>query len=173
MGVPIPNSLLFLRRKKDFMRMALYSSYFNRKEDTEPNPGLKSPPSTRPFSALPLVTSLRYQGLKKVIERLRAPLMAVKTAAETLQHAEDIEVCHNPDTGILCFRITPRNVPEPQLDYLQRAIYDRIMAEGKRTISLTRLGKKTVLRLVAISPSVTSDALLETVSHVRELASTY
>ncbi|KYK28860.1 MAG: hypothetical protein AYK19_05350 [Theionarchaea archaeon DG-70-1] len=171
MGVPIPNSLLFVRRREDFHRMALYSDYFNREEDTEPNPGLKSPPSTRPFSALPLVTSLRYQGLTTVIERLRAPLMAIKTTAEILEDDVDIDVCHNPDTGILCFRITPEHVPEPQLNQLQTFIYTKIMAEGKRSISLTTLDGKTVLRLVVISPAATSEALLETISHVRALAS--
>ena len=173
MGVPIPNSLLFVRRKEDFQRMALYSHYFSREEDSEPNPGLKSPPSTRPFSALPLVTSLRYQGLKRVIERLRAPLRAVKTVAETLESCKDLDVCHNPDTGILCFRITPRGFPESQLNHLQTFVYNKIMAEGKHTISLTQLEDKIVLRLVAISPSVTDTALMETISLVRDTASIY
>jgi L-2,4-diaminobutyrate decarboxylase len=173
MGVPIPNSVLFVRRQKDFHRMALYSDYFNREEDTEPNPGLKSPPSTRPFSALPLVTSIRYQGMKKVIERLRAPLAAIKNVAEILESDTDIHVCHNPDTGILCFRIVPEGFFEPHLDHLQTFVYKRIMAKGNRSISLTILDGKTVLRLVAISPSVTCEALLETISTVRVVASEY
>jgi glutamate/tyrosine decarboxylase-like PLP-dependent enzyme len=170
MGVPIPNSLLFVRRKQDFSRMILYSDYYNREEDTEPNPGLKSPPSTRPFSALPLVTSLRHQGMKKVINRLRNPLVAIKKVAETLQTYTGIDICHNPDTGILCFRITPEGVPEDQLNKLQTDIYLRIMKEGKRTISLTKLDDKIVLRLVAISPGVTSEALLDTIFYARALA---
>ncbi|MEZ4584278.1 MAG: aminotransferase class V-fold PLP-dependent enzyme, partial [Caldilineaceae bacterium] len=48
LGVPIPNSLLFVRDRRDFARMALFSGYFNRADDPMPNPGLKSPPSTRP-----------------------------------------------------------------------------------------------------------------------------
>ncbi len=56
LGAPIPNSILFVKQRTDFARMALHSHYFNRAEDSEPNPGLKSPPSTRPMSALPLVT---------------------------------------------------------------------------------------------------------------------
>jgi len=169
-GVPIPSSLLFVRRREDFERIALYGDYFNPQGQSEPNPGLKSPPSTRPFSALPLVTSLRYQGLKKVIERLRSPLDTIKTLAEILKEEEDIELCHQPDTGILCFRITPQGFPEGELSHLQRKIYERIMAEGKRTISKTELDDKTVLRLVAVSPSVTLDSLLETISCVRRLA---
>ncbi|MBU7012071.1 MAG: aspartate aminotransferase family protein [Theionarchaea archaeon] len=173
MGVPIPNSVLFVKRKENFDRMAMYSSYFSRRKDTEPNPGLKSPPSTRPFSALPLVTSLRYQGMKKVVERLCAPLIAVKTVAETLRSFKDIEVCHTPDTGILCFRMVPEGVPEHTLNQLHHNIYRRILAEGTRTISLTTLDEKTVLRLVAVSPAVTSEALMETVSHAQELAHEY
>ncbi len=173
MGVPIPNSVLFVRDKKDFNRITVHSHYFNRKEDTRPNPGLKSPPTTRPFSALPLVTSLRYQGLKKVIERLRQPLEAVKTTVKTLEPDPDITVCHNPDTGILCFRVVPKGIPEPMVNHLQQYIFDTIMAEGKRSISLTQLDGKTVLRLVAISPAVTSKDLLETISYAKAVARTY
>ena len=173
MGVPIPNSLLFVRRREDFNRMALYSTYFNREEDAEPNPGLKSPPSTRPFSALPLVTSLRHQGMTRVIERLRAPLSAIRITAEALESCDDIDVLHNPDTGILCFRMCPKGVPESQLNHLQHFIYKNITAEGKRSISLTQLDGKTALRLVAISPSVTGKALMDTISNVRVLASQY
>jgi len=174
LGIPIPSSLLFVRRREDFGRMALYSDYFYRQGDVEPNPGLKSPPSTRPFSALPLVTSLRYQGMTKVRQRLRAPLAAIRSLADYLQsQADDVELCHQPDTGILCFRITPKGVPEEQLDQLQRYVYERIMAEGDRSISITKLDHKTVLRLVAISPSVTGGALMETISDVRILAAEY
>jgi L-2,4-diaminobutyrate decarboxylase len=110
LGVPIPNSLLFVRRKEDFDRMSVYGDYFNRKDDPEPNPGLKSPPSTRPLSALPLVTSIRHLGLIKLRERLRAPLAAIKTTAERLKEEPDIEVCHKPDTGILCFRACRKKI---------------------------------------------------------------
>jgi L-2,4-diaminobutyrate decarboxylase len=173
LGVPIPNSLLFVRRREDFGRMALHSDYFNREGDIEPNPGLKSAPSTRPLSALSLVTSLRYQGMAQVRQRLYAPLVAIRTVAEYLQGEGDIELWHQPDTGILCFRITPEGFPEEQLDQLQEYVYYRIMTEGKRSISITKLDHKTVLRLVAISPFVTSEALMETISSVRTLVGDY
>ncbi len=170
LGVPIPNSLLFVRRREDFSRMALYADYFNPERGSKPNPGLKSAPSTRPFSALSLVTSLRYQGMAKAIKRLRAPLKAIKTAADMLKSEPDIELCHQPDTGILCFRIIPEGLPEKELDHLQQYIYERIMTEGNRSISMTKLDNKTVLRWVAISPVVTSEALMETISYIRFLA---
>jgi glutamate/tyrosine decarboxylase-like PLP-dependent enzyme len=148
--------------------MAIYSEYFNRKDDLRPNPGLKSPPSTRPFMALPLVISLRHLGMKKVIKRLKAPITAIRELAEKLKNEADVEIVHKPDTGILCFRLVPESFPEEKLDKLQEDIYERIMSGGERTISITKLDEKTVLRLVALSPSVTSKALKETISEARK-----
>jgi len=172
-GVPIPSSLLFVKRKEDFKRMAIYSEYFNRRDDPRPNPGLKSPPSTRPFMALSLATSLRYLGMKKVVKRLKTPIAAIRELAERLKNEIDVEIAHEPDTGILCFRLVPEGFPEKELDRLQEQIYERIMSRGERTISITKLDARTVLRLVAISPSVTSNELMETISEARKQARDY
>ncbi|MFX0173658.1 MAG: pyridoxal phosphate-dependent decarboxylase family protein, partial [Candidatus Hodarchaeota archaeon] len=169
-GVPIPSSLLFVKRKEDFKRMAIFSDYFNREGDSEPNPGLKSPPSTRPFSALPIVTSIRYLGLEKVVDRLRKPLTAIQGAYKELKNYDDVELFHEPDLGILCLRIRPKETPEVQLNRLQQQIYDRVQAEGKRSISLTRLNNKIALRFVALNLKVTSEAILGTVEYLRDLA---
>ena len=162
-GVPIPSSVLFVRNQADFSRMAVHGHYFNRPDDPMPNPGIKSPPSTRPLAALPLVTTIRHLGLREVIRRLRVPLEAVRKLAQTLEKERDVQAAHTPDTGILCFRVKPEGLSERLLNTLQEYIYERIMAGGRRTISLTRLEKKTVLRLVALSPDVTYAAMMETV----------
>jgi L-2,4-diaminobutyrate decarboxylase len=171
--VLLPNSLLFVRRWQDFGRFTLHSDYFNRERDIEPNPGLKSMPSTRPFSALNLTTSIRHQGLQGVRRNLRAPLEAIGALAAYLKTKDDLELCHEPDTGILCFRITPKGFPEEKLDQLQEYVYDRIMVDGERTISMTKLDGQAVLRLVVISPLITSRDLMETVNAVRILAKEY
>jgi L-2,4-diaminobutyrate decarboxylase len=149
--------------------MAIFGNYFNPEGDPRPNPGLKSPPTTRPFSVLPIVTSLRHQGLKKLVERLRAPLEAIKETAHKIENAPGVELSLFPDTGILCFRVVPEDFPTERLNVLQEYIYNRIMNEGTRTVSKTKLGKDTVLRLVAISPSLTADDLMETVDCTRSL----
>lgn len=173
LGVPIPNSVLFVQRARDFGRMALHGDYFNQPGDPVPNPGLKSPPTTRPLSALSLVTSIRFQGMKKLVGRLRAPLETVKEAARRIADAKEMELTLWPDTGILCFRIVPAGFPEDRLDDLQDYVYEKIMSEGMRTISKTRLGKETVLRLVAVSPTLTADDLMETAIYARSVADGY
>ena len=167
LGAPIPNSVLFVKNKTEFSRMALHSSYFNRPGEVEPNPGLKSPPSTRPMSALPLVTILRGQGLEKVIEGLQSPLAAIRALANALNTQADVEVLHQPDTGILCFRMTPQGTPAQELDELQLRLYQRIMSSGERSISLTKLDRRTALRLVVVSPYTTYEDLWETIQELR------
>ncbi len=168
MGAPIPNSLLFVRNESDFSRMALHSHYFNREGEVEPNPGLKSPPSTRPMSALPLVTILRGLGLERIVELLRAPLTAISSLADYLATQSDVELCHRPDTGIVCFRMTPPGLPEERLDELQRRLYNQLMSDGRRSISITKLKEKTVLRLVLVAPHATFDDLKETIDTLRQ-----
>ncbi len=167
LGAPIPNSVLFVKHGGEFARMALHSSYFNRAEDAEPNPGVKSPPSTRPMSALPLVTILRGKGLNQVIEELRAPLLAIRSLAEYIHSQPDVELLHQPDTGVLCFRMTPENMPPQDLDSLQQEIFHQIMLSGKRSVSITNIAGQKALRLVIVSPRTSYDDLLETISELR------
>ena len=173
MGAPIPSSVLFVRQRADLARMALHSDYFNRAEDIEPNPGLKSPPSTRSMAALPLITILRGQGITRVIADLRAPLVAVRQLADYLSEQPDISLCHQPDTAILCFRMTPTDVASSDLHALQRWLYDRIMAAGERSISMTKIDEETVLRLVSVSPHTTFEDFRETIDELRGLVNQY
>jgi L-2,4-diaminobutyrate decarboxylase len=170
MGVPIPNSILFARDRELFRPMALFSHYWNRPDAPGPNPGLKSIPSTRPLAALSLVTSIRHQGLDGVVSRLRAPLIAVRGLYEALLDEPDVEPLHEPDTGILCFRVTPEGMADEDLDHLQTFVYQRILQEGERIISISNVGGAACLRAVAVSPAVTVEALLETVEEARRLA---
>ena len=170
LGVPIPSSVLFVRDPADFNRVTLYSSYWNREDAVEPNPGVKSIPTTRPMTALPLVTSIRHQGLSGMIQRLRAPLDAIKELAAYVENQADLELCHRPDTGILCFRIVPDGFPAAELDELQRSVYNTLLREGQRPVSISQIDEKVVLRLVAISPVVTAAEMIETILKVREVA---
>jgi len=167
MRVPIPNSLLFVKNKDDFKRMTIHGDYFNREDESTPSPGLKSPPTTRPLSALALVCSLKHMGMKKTIEMLKSPLHAIEQIFLKLEKEEDFELGHKPDTGILCLRIKPAGFPCEHLDELQNQIYNQILTEGQRTISITRFDNKTYLRFVAISPIVTETSMMATITIIR------
>jgi len=170
MRVPIPSSLLFVKNKDNFKRMTIHGDYFNREEESTPSPGLKSPPTTRPLSALALVCSLKHLGMEKTIKMLKSPLQTIKRVSQNLEKEEDFELGHKPDTGILCLRIRPEGFPPQHLNKLQDHVYKQILAEGQRTISITQFDNKTYLRLVAISPSITEESVMETISFIRTTA---
>jgi len=119
------------------------------------------------MSALPLVTILRGKGLNQVIEELRAPLLAIRSLAEYIHSQPDVELLHQPDTGVLCFRMTPENMPPQDLDSLQQEIFHQIMLSGKRSVSITNIAGQKALRLVIVSPRTSYDDLLETISELR------
>ncbi len=173
MAVPIPNSVLFARDRELFKPLALFSDYWNRVDAPGPNPGLKSIPSTRPFAALPLVCSIRHQGLTKLIERLRSPLEAIRGFYDILREHPDVDPLHEPDTGILCYRVKQEALDPGEVDRLQEHIYRTIQRKGKRIVSVTRLGGKPALRAVAISPEVTTRSLVNTLSEALMIAGAF
>ncbi len=173
MAVPIPSSILFARDRELFRPMALFSHYWNREDAPGPNPGLKSIPSTRPFAALPLVASIRHQGLTELVGRLRKPLDAVRGFYEELQDHPDVEVLHEPDTGILCYRVLQPSMSAEELDRLQEQVYRTLQRKGKRIISVTRVGEKAALRAVAVAPEVTTKALMGTVLEALQIAGSF
>jgi L-2,4-diaminobutyrate decarboxylase len=169
-GVPIPSSILFIRNQSDFDRMAVFSSYFNRSDASVPNPGLKSAPSTRPLAALPLVTSILHQGLRGIVDRLEAPLRAIEDFSAYLDTQPDVERCHAPDLGVLCFRFREQANGAERVDDLHRKIVDEVNRRGRRSVAITELDGETALRVVAVSPAVTTRALIETLDDLRSIA---
>ena len=84
-----------------------------------------------------------------------------------------MELLHEPDTGILCFRVIQPAMAAEELDRLQEHIYRTIQKKGKRIISVTRVGEKAALRAVAIIPEVTTKALMDTVAEALQIAGAF
>jgi L-2,4-diaminobutyrate decarboxylase len=169
-GVPIPNSLLFVKWAENLYRNAIFSDYFNRADDPEPNPGLKSPPTTRPLSALPVVTTIKFLGLKKIICRLEHHIKVIQETAKIIANDNEIELILTPELGILCMRLKPMGFPSDQLDQLQQYIFDEIKAEGTRAVSLTKLDNQKVLRIVVLNQNVTTESILQSIAEFRIIA---
>jgi glutamate/tyrosine decarboxylase-like PLP-dependent enzyme len=93
--------------------------------------------------------------------------------ADFIRQQKDMTIFHEPDTGILCFRILPDGFPEDRLDHLQQYVYEQTLKNAERSVSISRLDGQTVLRLVAISPKITGDDMIETVHYLRNLSKDY
>jgi dihydropyrimidinase len=169
-GVPIPSSLIFVRDARDLERMAIYSRYYNRKGETQPNPGLKSAPSTRPLAALPVVSSILYLGLDGVRERLRRPLRLVHKAVEYVESQPDLELVLKPDMTIFCVRLHPEGVGEEDLNELHKRLYKEVLVRAERSVSMTEIGGKSALRFLLLNPELDFSDVVETFDYLRGLA---
>lgn len=170
LGVPIPSSVLFARRDEDLLRMAVHGDYFNRPGEEVPNPGLRSPPSTRPLSALPVAAAFLHGGLEGVRERLRAPLEAMSAFAARASREPAVEVVSEPELAIACLRIRPEGAVEAEVDALQEELFRRTAARGERSVSLTAVDGRPVLRFLVVAPTSTADSMMETLAYLRALA---
>ena len=82
---------------------------------------------------------------------------------------EDFHCWHEPDTGILCFQHQPAHVPENHRNDLQTFIYETILAQGKRSISVTQLDEAVVLRILVMSSGICYEDLLGTITDIRSI----
>jgi glutamate/tyrosine decarboxylase-like PLP-dependent enzyme len=78
---------------------------------------------------------------------------------------------HDRRNDALCFRVVPAGYPADRLNELQENVYRQILAGGRRCIGVTKLDDLIWLRVVVVSPTITSADLVETVVEIRRLSS--
>jgi glutamate/tyrosine decarboxylase-like PLP-dependent enzyme len=100
-------------------------------------------------------------------------LEAIRGFYEELLGQRELEPLHEPDTGILCFRVVPPWMTDKEVGRLQEHIYRTLLRKGKRIISATRLDGEAALRAVAIIPEVTTGSLMETVAEAQQIAGAF
>jgi glutamate/tyrosine decarboxylase-like PLP-dependent enzyme len=72
--------------------------------------------------------------------------------------------------GLVTFRFEVPDLDEGQLDKLNRALVQDMIADGYAMISSTILHGRTVLRMCTINPRTTKDDLETTLEHLNEFA---
>lgn len=104
------------------------------------------------------------------MEKLRVPLVSIQQLAEHLATQDDFESWHEPETGILCFQHQPDHIADLDRNDLQTYIYESILSEGRRSISITQLDDAVVLRILVMSSRIEFADLLETIDDIRSSA---
>jgi len=74
--------------------------------------------------------------------RLRHPLDAIRGLYEELLTVPDIELLHEPDTGVLCCRLVPHQMSAEELDRLQKHINRTIPKKGNASFRWPALERK-------------------------------
>ena len=82
---------------------------------------------TKEMMALKLYTCLSVLGTRVFQDALEGSFDLARAFAHKLQAAEDFELAVEPECNIVCFRHTPRGVPEGELDALQARLRETLV----------------------------------------------
>jgi aromatic-L-amino-acid decarboxylase len=80
----------------------------------------------------------------------------------------DFEICHEPDLGLLCFRLAPAGMTPQQQDELNRQIQRQVEASGIAWFATTLLKGRIVLRLNIESFRTTEDDIDRTLAAIAD-----
>jgi glutamate/tyrosine decarboxylase-like PLP-dependent enzyme len=123
---------------------------------------------TRGFRALKLWMTLQHLGRKGVAGLVRRHVTLADRLAAAVDRAPDLERLARGELSVVCFRYAPpRRSRDPgELDALNKALVERLQAEGRVFLTGTVLRGRFALRACVLHYGTTEadvDALVETV----------
>ncbi len=104
---------------------------------------------TRGFRALKVWVSIQTLGLKAFQEAIQASIDLARAAEDFIRQSDQLEMSSPSSLGIVCFRFRDpgRPLSAEQLESLNLAIQEEIVASGQAMMSSTRLRGSFSLRL--------------------------
>ena len=167
MLLPLPAGMLLVRSERElqaaFAQRAPYLFHGNDDATRVRDQGVRSFQCSRRADVLKLWVVLQRLG-RRGIALLHDHLcdLAMQVREELAQHAE-LEVLHEPDSNILCFRyVGDRRADDVTLDAINREIRERYNKSGAGWITATLLDGRRVLRVTMMTPRSTR-------AHIRAL----
>ncbi len=152
--LPLAAGLLLMRDEKEleaaFSQQAPY--LFTQTDEARAwDTGKRSMQCSRRADVLKLYVAIERYGadaLAALYDRLCA---MAKVLHDLLAAHSDFMPLHEPESNILCFAWTPKDVPESKRDDLTDALRERYNRSGRGFITSTTLGKHRVLRITVMN----------------------
>jgi L-2,4-diaminobutyrate decarboxylase len=160
---PISASALLVRDGAAFDGLREPADYLNRPEDKVLNLVERSLDTSRRFDALKVLISLRSVGRRRLGELVEHIVSLTTHAAQLIHQQPDLELLRSPETVTVLFRCRPGHVPSDQLDTLNTAVQQDLLATGQAVIGRTKLDGTTALKLTLVNPLMTPENLTELV----------
>jgi len=101
----------------------------------------------RRFRSLKLWFIIRYFGVEGLAARIKLHIELAKEFAKWIDDEKDFERLAPVPFSTICFRCTPGNKTEEELNKLNEKLLDDINTSGKIFLSHTKLNGKFVIRL--------------------------
>jgi glutamate/tyrosine decarboxylase-like PLP-dependent enzyme len=127
---------------------------------------------TRGFRALKLWMVLQHLGRGGVARLVSRHLALARHLADLVRAAPDLELLADPELSVVCFRcVPPRRRGSPaDLDALNKAVMERVQAEGAAFLTGTVLRERFWLRACVLHYATTEDDVAALVDIVRRAA---
>jgi glutamate/tyrosine decarboxylase-like PLP-dependent enzyme len=119
---------------------------------------------TRGFRALKLWMSLKVFGQAAFGRAQERGFELAELAEEVVGEMPGWQVVTPAQMGVITFRYAPQGLSNEELDRLQTALVEALMADGFAMVSSTVLRGRTVLRLCTINPRTTEEDIRETLA---------
>ena len=130
--------------------------------------GLRTMECTKPFMSLKLYSNLKYYGEDFFGDYIEVMYDLTKDFADTIKNSDDFELATYPESNIICFRYTGKNISD--LNNLQEAIRNKLLDERNFYIVKTTLNNKLYLRCTIINPLTEMKHLSELLENIRIIA---
>ncbi len=125
---------------------------------------------TRSFRALKLWLSVKVFGWSAFRAAVEWGFRSAEVAETLVRQQGDWQVVTGAQLAVVTFRFAPPGWSDQQLDRLNRALVEEMIADGRAMLSSTVLRGRTVLRLCTINPRTTDEDIRLTIARLAELA---
>jgi len=100
----------------------------------------------RRFRALKLWFVLRSYGIEGLQNMVREHIQLAQKLRQWITDDERFELMAPVDFSLVCFRLNPGDIPEPQLNELNRELLERVNGTRRTLLTHTKLKGKYVIR---------------------------
>ncbi|MDA0814479.1 MAG: pyridoxal-dependent decarboxylase, partial [Verrucomicrobia bacterium] len=112
---------------------------------------------TRPMAALRVFALLATRGDKVIVDSVETVFASARDFAELIRTTSGFELLTTPTANIVCYRLAPAGLTEPERDALNTATRSRLIAEGDFYIVETKIAGRTWLRSAVMNPFTSTD----------------
>jgi glutamate/tyrosine decarboxylase-like PLP-dependent enzyme len=134
--------------------------------------GNLAPEMSRRARAIPVWATLRAYGREGYRAMIERHLALARRVARQVDEAPDLERLAEVPLNIVCFRFHPPDVPESDLDDLNRRLGEMVLEDGRVYFGTTEYAGKVAFRPAIVNWRTTENDVDLIVEVVRELGST-
>lgn len=128
------------------------------------------PELSRPARAMSLWLTVKTLGRHRMGEMIDQGFLLAHTADYNIRQYKNWTIAAPTVASIVVFRYAPRGFGEEELDALNKAISERLLAENIASILTTKIRGRTTLRMCTMNPLARTETIEDVIFQVDKLA---